>query len=389
MQFDKLKSFMDELTGWRIPGNSVVVYKDNKEVFRYSSGYSDVENKILMDGNELFNIYSCSKPITVVAAMQLFEQGKFLLSDPLYEYIPEFKDMTVRDSEGNIKPAKNPITIWNLFTMTAGFTYNMDLPAFDEAKRITDGKCDTLTVARCLAKEPLAFEPGERWQYSVCHDVLAAVVVAITGKKFKDYVADNIFAPLDMNESFYHNEHVRGAMAQQYLWEDADVSNAVSLQAGEGSRDGGRLVNIGKDVAHTFGSEYDSGGAGVVTSISDYGKFAATLANNGVGLNGNRIISKATIDLIRTNQLSQYQRSFMVWPQLKGYGYGLGVRTMIDKVSGGANGNLGEFGWGGAAGATLLVDPDIKLGVAYAHHMKNPQEHYYQPRLRNVVYSCL
>ncbi len=388
MEFDKLKLFMNELTNWRIPGNTVVVYKDNKEVFRYSSGYSNIEKKIPMNGTKLFNIYSCSKPITVVAAMQLYERGQFLLSDPLYEYIPEFKDMYVRLANGDIVPAKNIITLQNLFTMTAGFTYNTNLPAFETAKKLTGDKCDTLTTIKCLAKEPLAFEPGERWQYSMCHDVLAAVVEVISGKKFREYVAENIFSPLDMNESFYHNESVRDRMAEQYLWVDDEITDAVALQAGLGSRDGGKIVNIGKSVEN-FGPEYDSGGAGVVTSISDYGKFAAALANGGMGLNGSRIISSTTIDLIRTNHLTQKQLVNFTWEQLRGYGYGLGVRTMVNKAVGGSNGSIGEFGWGGAAGATLLVDPDLKLGVAYAHHMKNPQEHYYQPRLRNVIYACL
>lgn len=103
MNFKNLEKFMDSLTNWVIPGNSVSVYKDNEEVFRYSSGFADIESKTKMRGDELMYIYSCSKVATVTAAMQLLEQGKFLLSDPLYEYIPEFKDMTVKDADGNIE----------------------------------------------------------------------------------------------------------------------------------------------------------------------------------------------------------------------------------------------------------------------------------------------
>ena len=125
MDFKNLKNFMDSLTDWIIPGNSAVVYKDGQKVFEYSSGYSDLENKIKMTGEENINIYSCSKVATVTAALQLYEQGKFLLSDPLYEYIPEFKEMYVKSGE-RIEKAKNPITLRNLFTMTAGLTYNMD-----------------------------------------------------------------------------------------------------------------------------------------------------------------------------------------------------------------------------------------------------------------------
>ena len=136
------------------------------------------------------------------------------------------------------------------------------------------------------------------------------------------------------------------------------------------------------------GPAYDNGGGGITTTINDYSKFCVALANGGVGATGEKILSAGTIDLLRTNQLNSEQIKTFTWPQLKGYGYGLGVRTLIDKAAG-TTGNVGEFGWGGAAGATVLVDPELKLSVFYAHHMLNPQEDYYQPRLRNVVYSCI
>ena len=151
----------------------------------------------------------------------------------------------------------------------------------------------------------------------------------------------------------------------------------------------GMAVDVGKKVSLVFGSRYDSGGAGITTSVSDYSKFASALACGGVGATGERIISPASIELMRTNQLSQEQKVSFNWSQLRGYGYGLGVRTMTDKALGGSIGSIGEFGWGGAAGATVLCDPSLKLSVFYTHHMLNPQEEYYQPRLRNVIYSCL
>lgn len=389
MNFEILKGFMDDLTAWRIPGNSVVVYKDNKKVFSYSSGYSNVEENIKMNGSEFVNIYSCSKPITVTAAMQLYEKGKFLLSDPLYEYIPEYKEMYIKNKSGELVKANETITLQNLFTMTAGFSYDHDTTGFENAKIKTNGKFDTLTTIKCIAQDPLLFEPGTHWNYSLCHDVLAAVVEVISGMKFRDYVKENIFMPLGMNDSYYHNDNIQDKMAQQYMFKVNGEEDLVKLQSSK-NREGGNLENVGKDVIiHVMGSEYDSGGAGITTTVDDYGKFATALANGGVGVNGERIISPATINLIKTNQLNNTQLEDFKWPHLKGYGYGLGVRTMMDKATGGSNGSIGEFGWGGAAGATVLVDTDCKLAVFYAHHMLNPQEEYYQPRLRNVVYSCL
>lgn len=387
MNFENLKFFMDNLTAWRIPGNSVVVYKDGKRVFSYSSGYSNLEDKIKMQGTELLNIYSCSKPVTAVAAMQLYEKGLFLLSDPLYEYIPEFKDMYVKSSDGEIVKANKPITIQNLLTMTAGFTYDTNTDAFKKARKLTNGKMDTLTTIKCIAEDSLAFHPGEHWGYSLGYDVLAGLVEVISGKKFSEYVKENIFLPLEMNESVYHNEKIQDKMAEQYSFVVDNEKDIVKLQS-QKSNDG-CVKNVGKDANLIFGVEYDSGGAGITSSVGDCGKFAAALANCGKGINGEQILSKATIELMKTNQLNENHLKDFNWSQLSGYGYGFGVRTMVDKVAGGSNGSVGEFGWGGAAGATLLVDTELNLGVFYAHHMLNPQEEYYQPRLRNVVYSCL
>ena len=385
MDFTKLENFLDHLTAWRIPGNGVKVCLEGKEVFSYTSGYADVENKIPMTLDHYVNIYSCSKVATVTAALQLYEQGKFLLDDPLYAYIPEYKEMYIQGENGPVK-AQKPITLRHLFTMTSGLTYNRDTQAFEKARELTDGRMNTVTVAKCIASDPLAFEPGERWNYSLSHDVLAAVVEVISGKRFSRYVQENIFDPLDM-KAVYHNEPVREQMAVQYEFFDG-TTNLIDQQSGKVTAEGGYYMPVGPTQILEIGPEYDSGGAGITTTINDYSKFCVALANGGVGATGEKLLSAGTIDLLRTNQLSAEQSKTFTWSQLKGYGYGLGVRTLIDKAAG-STGNVGEFGWGGAAGATVLVDPDLKLSVFYAHHMLNPQEYYYQPRLRNIVYSCI
>ena len=379
MNFEYMKNFMDSLTEWIIPGNSVVIYKDGKKVFEYSSGYSDLEKKIKKTGEEQLYIYSCSKVATVTAALQLYEQGKFLLSDPLYEYLPEFKKMYVKDGD-RIKAAENPITIRDLFTMTAGLSYATNTPAFEKARKLTDGKMDTRTVIKCLAEEPLLFEPGARWNYSLCHDVLAVLAEVVSGMRFSEYMKKNIFEPLDMNNSYYHTPN-DVIISPQYIYEIQDTKNIVELQQKE------HTTGVVNELV--FGENYDSGGAGIITTVDDYAKFAAALANSGTGLNNNRILSSATVKLMKTNQLNEAQRKTMNWRRLRGYGYGLGVRTLIDKAESGSNSSIGEIGWGGAAGATIIADTEEKVALFYAHHMLNPQEEYYQPRLRNVLYSCL
>jgi len=387
MNFKSLENLMDRLTGWRIPGNAAIGYAEGKQVFSYASGFADVKAKEPMTAEHFINIYSCSKPATVTAALQLLEKGYFLLDTPLYEFIPEFREMWVKTPEGP-KKAENPITMRHLFTMTAGFNYNCAVPAFAAAREKTQGRMETLEVIRCLAAEPLDFEPGARWQYSLCHDVLAAAVEAISGQKFRDYMRENVFGPLGMENTVYHNEALQDKMATLYRYKNSNVTDSVALQSGAVEQADGYLEEVDKTPAHAFGPEFDSGGAGITTTVSEYVKFCAALANGGLGLNGERILAPGTVELLKTDQLTEAQRPFFNWAQLTGYGYGLGVRTMIDRAKAGTTGPLGEFGWGGAAGASIYVDTKNNLALFYAHHMLNPQEPYYQPRVRNAFFSC-
>ncbi len=394
MDFSKLKAFMDHLTAWRIPGNDISVWLENKEVFRYQSGYMDVENKKPMSPDCLLNIYSCSKVATVVSGLQLMEKGKFLLDTPVYDFLPEYRNLYINGENGALVPAKETMTMRHLFTMTAGLSYSLSDDLRKEAEEKTGGKFNTVEVARIMAKMPLSFEPGTKWQYSFCHDVLAAVVETISGLKFRDYVQKNIAQPLGMVETYFHEcPSIQNKIAPQYNFV-ADVQNGEEIkpagytQSVDMSKCGGHLERKEGNTL-VFGAEYDSGGAGIITSVSDYGKFANALANEGLGATGERILSSSSVRLLKQNQLSDSQKISFNWSQLAGYGYGLGVRTMVNPAQGGSLSSVGEFGWGGAAGASMFVDTERKLGVFYAHHMRNQQEAYYQPRLRNVLYSCI
>lgn len=391
LDFTNLKKFMDDMADQHTPGNAVEVYLNGRSVFRYSRGYADLKGKVPMRGDELLYIYSCSKVVTAVAGMQLLEQGKILLSDPLYDYIPEFKDMYVRQPDGTLTKAVNPVSVWNLFTMTAGFPYDLNSPGFQKARKLTHGDMDTVKTIKCVASDPLVFEPGEHWQYSICHDVLAALISVVSGLKFRDYVQKFIFEPLDMVDSGYHlNEKTRKKMAVQYRFVPCGgaISDSVEAQESGNAREG-VFQDAGEDNEFILGEDYDSGGAGIISTVPDYAKLTAALANYGTGLTGERILSRHAVDLMRTDQLTRKQKEGHMWSHLAGCGYGLGVRTHVNQAESGVMSSLGEFGWGGAAGSTVIVDPSINLGVFYAQHTLNPREAYYQPRLRNVVYSCL
>lgn len=378
MDFKRVKYFMEDVVAeGKAPSNAIIIYKDGKEVFRYACGYADVENNISLTGTEHFMIYSCSKIATVTAGLQLLERGKFVLSDPLYAYIPEFKEMYVKDKQGVITKAQNPITIGDLFSMTAGFTYNMNSEGFKRAGEVTGGRYDTVETIRCVASDPLIFEPGSHWGYSIGHDVLAAVISVISGEKFRDYMKQELFDPLGMTQTVYHpTQKIKENMAPQYRYV-------------EDNGKGGHFVNHGLSNHLIPGEEYDSGGAGVITTLDDYIKLIAALANYGKGNNGERILSSNTVDLMRTSRLTQAQVQDFAWKRFQGYGYGLGVRTHMNRALSGVNCSIGEFGWDGAAGALAMIDPEKNLAVFYAQHILEPRQEWYQPRLKNVLYSCL
>lgn len=364
--------------GFGASGGECLVYHKHKPIYRHSYGYADKESKTPITPDTLFNIYSETKVSTCTAALQLLEAGKFLLTDPLSEYMPEFKDMSVSyevsPGKWEVVPAKNEMKIHHLFSMSAGYTYNCESAEIKAEKERTGGNSTTLEMVRAMAKTPLAFEPGTQWNYSLCHDILAALVEVVSGKRFGTYLKENIFDPLGMkNTGMLPDETVKARMASQYQY------NRTTKTADK----------ISKNNAFCLGSRYESGGAGLYSCADDYILLADALCNGGVGLSGNRILSRRTIDLMRTNRLSDEMLKNYDWDALAGYGYGLGVRTLINPAKAGALSPVGEFGWSGAAGAYLLADPENEVAVFYVQHMLDNWEPYTHPRIRNLVYACL
>lgn len=369
MSYRRLSELLDSFLNLGIPGVDCVVYREHEPVFRHCAGFSDLERQTPITGNETYFMFSCTKVVTCAAALTLLEQGCFLLTDPLDAYIPEFSQMFLANGER----AKNKIKIRDLFTMSAGFHYDVTSPSVTQAIRDKNGRATTLDIVRAVAKEPLSFEPGAHWQYSLCHDVLAGLVEVLAGKRFGDYVSETIFDPIGMTHtSFGVTERNEETLAPLYRF--CDETNRAELQK--------------KECSYILTPDYDSGGAGMVSSVDDYILFADAMANGGIAKNGCRILSPATIDLMRTDCLTGEAQKDFNWIQHAGYGYGLGVRTMNDLAEGGAIGSVGEFGWGGAAGSYCLIDPNNRISLFYAQHMLNNKEPFTHPRLRNVLYAC-
>ncbi len=389
MDFLKVKEFMDYMAEEHTVGNSICIYKDNKKVFEYVSGYSDLENKIPLAEDEMFYIYSCSKVATVTAMLQLVESGRVKLSDPVSMYIPEYETLYIKQNDGSVAKATSPITIKNLFSMTSGLTYEFSDESFEKAKRLTEGHFNTLTTMKCLAQTPLAYNPGDGWRYSLAHDVLAAVIEVVTGMKFGEYMEENIFAPLEIEAGYDCRKYMdRLAQLYEFIPLSGKIEDLIEAQKQNNSIEG-KFVNKNKQNWLVYGDRYESGGAGIITTVGDYVKLASALANDGVGPNGARILKSDTIKLMCTNTFPYEDLGGYGWTHLAGYGYGLGVRIHMNKEKSGSLSNLGEFGWCGAAGATLIADPVARLGVFYAQHTLNPRENFYFPRLRDSVYKCL
>jgi len=242
-------------------------------------------------------------------------------------------------------------------------------------KKATNGHCPTREAVRAIAKTPLGFEPGEHWEYSLCHDVLGGLIEVITGKRLRDYAREVIFEPLGMNDTTYNvpSADKMHRFANQYYYSPQDD----------------KICLIKNECQFIFGDEYDSGGAGVVTSTSDYMKFADTIVNWGTSRDGYRLLSPATIRLWRTNTLTPEQLSDIKPIHRQGYGYGYGVRTLMNPHPTGALSPVGEFGWDGAAGVWVILDPDNHLALVYVQHLMNNQSEFIFPRLRNILYSSL
>lgn len=335
--FERTKALCDKCLELGLPGIDFLVYRDGKEFFRYMGGYSDVENGIPMQGNERFRLFSCTKPITVTAAMQLWEQGKFSLDDPVSKYLSAFSDLTVMTETGT-KKAENPMLIRHLFTMTAGFSYNYNSPQLK--KLLEENPAPTTRqVADALARETLLFEPGDRFNYSLCHDVLGALIEELSGESLQDYVKNHIFDPLGMERSTYHiPEEEKPTVAALYKF-DQETQTRMRIP-----------------LPSRLGPNFVSGGSDCISTTSDYMKFAEALRT------GERLLKRQTIELMTTNQLSEHQIRTFTLPTMN---YGLGMWTPKP-------GQLRQdFGWGGAAGALLGVDPGRDLSMVIMQHAQN------------------
>jgi CubicO group peptidase (beta-lactamase class C family) len=340
----------------RTPGVVMLIARHGKVVHVDAYGKADLASGRPTRADDVFRMYSMTKPITSVALLMLYEEGKFQLTDPLSKFFPAFADVKVLNGmtpTGGmlLDSPRRPITIQDVFRHSAGFTYGFfggsPVDKMYQEANVLGTDLDGLMTK--LAKLPLLYQPGEQWVYSVAHDVQAALVEKLSGQKFDDYVRQRIFTPLGMADSMFKIPADKKAR----------VPSLYSI-----GRDGKLAVDTNPLGGANYGDQV-LGGYSISTTAADYALFAQMLLNKGQ-LNGARLLSPKTVELMATNHLppaalASGAASFLG----PGVGYGLGVSVLMNPAQKGIVGSVGEFGWSGAASTHVLIDPKEDLVAIY------------------------
>lgn len=374
----------------RLPGTLTLVARHGKIAYLKAQGLMDVERDRPMTRDSLFRIYSMTKPITSIAMMQLYEQGRFLLNDPVHKFIPAWKNLQVHSSgvypNFITLPTQRDMTIRDLMTHMSGLTYGFmnrtNVDAAYRELRLDGSRTLTLeSLVATLATLPLEFSPGSAWNYSVATDVLGYLVEVISGQSLDEYLQTHVFAPLNMNDTGFR---VGAAKLDRF---------AACYEYQTGDR-----FSLQDDPQDSFFSSPEarflSGGGGLVSSIDDYYNFAQALANGGV-LEGNRIIGRRTLEFMRMNHLPANQDL----PQLsvggfsetpyEGTGFGLGFSVKTDVARSQTIGSTGEYGWGGMASTNFFIDPVEDLVMIFMTQLIPSSTYALRQELRALVYGAL
>jgi CubicO group peptidase (beta-lactamase class C family) len=350
-----------------LAGVAALVARDGKVAYLHSVGMQDREKSVAMTPEAIFRIASMSKPITSVAVLMLYEQGRYRLGDPVSEYLPEFKEMKVlvsqRTDDGRTQeklvPAKRPITIRHLLTHTSGLTYQWDprIGAKYYEAGITHGLIQTpdslADGIRKLARQPLVHQPGEAWNYGLSTDVLGRLVEVVSGISFDEFLRTRIFQPLRMNDTgFYLPDGKVSRLAAVY----GPDPNGTLQRLGNGV-----LGDAPMQICVTYPCEgprcYFSGGGGLCSTIADYARFCQMLLNGGE-LDGVRLLSPKTVELMTADHVGDLNPG-------SGFGLGFGVTRTLREA--GELTSVGAYRWGGFWYTTFSIDPAEKLiGVCMA-----------------------
>lgn len=344
-------------------GANVLVLHKGKEILRESYGYRDREKALPMEDDTIFKLYSMSKPITAAAAMIAMEKGIIGLQDKVSDYLPEYAHLKVYNPDGSVRAAKTEMTIFQLLTMTSSLCYpNVDTPTGVDMCKVFDGakekllrgeQTSTREYCRQIASVPLDFDPGERWAYGLSADVLGCVIETASGKSFGEFLKEELFLPLEMKDTGFVVPKKEGhRLSQWYIKEEKTGQLTVfdDIYLGVGTYEEGLL--------------FESGGAGLVSTMEDYSHFARMMLNGG-NYKGRQILKPETIALMSQDQLTPEQKIRFDWDSVRGHGYGFLMRVLQDPAKAQTHATPGEFGWDGWTGTYITMNPKEELAIIY------------------------
>jgi CubicO group peptidase (beta-lactamase class C family) len=377
------KIFREDAARGNAPGFVLLIARHGKLGYFEATGVLNPETKAPMTGDAIFRIYSMTKPITQVAAMLLYEEGRITLDEPIAKYLPQFKDMKVgiekADPAGgqptlDLVPAQRPILIHDLMRHTSGLTYGdfgdlLVKKAYNDAG-LTKGDFDNAEFADRLAKLPLAFQPGTTWDYGHSTDILGRLVEVVSGKPLYRFEKERLLDPLGMQDTSF------------YVTDPAKQS---------------RIVEPFKD-DRTFGidaefndprvaGKWEAGGHGMVGTATDYARFLQMLLSGGA-LDGKRYLGPRTIAYMTADHLGHVIVPGPYYLPGPGYGFGLGFAVRMTQGVSSRMGNPGEYEWGGVGGTYFWVDPREDMFVVFMMQSPAQRTHYYA-LIRDMIYAAL
>ena len=369
-----------------VPGCTVAVMQNDELIYHGESGYANRESKKPVDVNSMFSQASTTKLFTYAIIGMLYEEGKFLFSDPVSDYLPEWKDtkkyVVLPNGEVTVKPLDHPMTIRNAVAMMCGMPYCM-VPAMDPvtptlaamSKQIAelqkDGPSTLRDEVRVMANAPIMFEPGSHWQYGFGSEITGAIVEELEGKALRDVFKERVIDPLELahTDTFVHD------------WNKEFI---VTTYGKKGPGEFEPITGYGANDPATvpYGARVN-----LLTSSRDFAVFMQMLANGGT-YKGRKYLGEGTVNMLHESQLDAVTIKDFENDYLAGYGYGLGFRT-LETQKYGHNGHLGCFGWTGGSGIWAEADPVAKASIVYMHNMFPNEELYHHHRVRAVAYGCL
>ena len=380
----------------KIPCAQVQVAHDGNVVLRHTTGMADIESAAPLMDDAIFRIYSMTKPITSIALMQLYEQGKFLLEDPVEKFLPSYKNPVVLLGgslfKPELRPAETVMTIRDLLTHTSGLTYGFhfqnNLDQMYRDKKLGgpltggEGRADASLeeAIDIMGGLPLLFDPGTAWNYSMSTDVCGRLIEVIGDCNFDDYLEENIFSPLGMIDTgFLVPQDKIHRFTSTYI-----LNESGALE----------VTDPAQNSPYQKERLFLSGGGGLVSTTDDYQRFVDMLSNEGAA-DGNQIIGRRTLELMTMNHLPQGKllnevgRSTFSETALAGMGFGLGFSVLMDPAANAGLGTIGEFAWGGAASTRFWVDPVEKVSCIFMTQFMPSGYYPIRRELTTSVYQAI